>query len=225
MFGSTRYNDSSPPRPIKVAVAAEHALIAGAITTLLRSEQGIEVVADRTSGGPADRGPADMTVVTGGPSVLEEFCRPASADASHPVVAIAGPVPHHVVLGAIRQGCRGIVSDAAVDTELALAVRSVAGGGVFLSPLMAGPLLDWLAAQLPVDRTPLLHAKLLLTDREQEVLKQLGAGRTNAGIAAALVISEATVRTHVYRIQTKLGLQSRTEAVILGYQFRLGVAA
>lgn len=222
MFGSTRHNDSSPPRPIKVAVAAEHALIAGAITTLLQSEQGIEVVADRAGRGPIDHSPADMTVVTGGPSVLEELRRPVIP---HPVVAIAGSAPHHVVLGAIRQGCRAIVCDAAVDTELAPAVRAVAGGGVFLSPMMAGPLLDWLAAQLPVDRTPLLHAKVLLTDREQEVLKLLGAGRTNAGIADSLVISEATVRTHVYRIQTKLGLQSRTEAVILGYQFRLGVAA
>ncbi|ADB33163.1 transcriptional regulator, LuxR family [Kribbella flavida DSM 17836] len=225
MFGSPRHNDSSPPRPIKVAVAAEQVLIAGAITTLLRSEQGIEVVADLMCGDETGRSPADMTVVTGDPSVLGKLHHSAGADVSHPVVAIAGAVPHHVVLGAIRQGCRAIVSDVAVDIELAQAVRAVAGGGVFLSPMMAGPLLDWLAAQLPIDQAPLLDAKLLLTGREQEVLKLLGAGRTNAGIAGVLVISEATVRTHVYRIQTKLGLQSRTEAVILGYQFRLGAAA
>ncbi|GAB2605728.1 helix-turn-helix transcriptional regulator [Kribbella endophytica] len=225
MFGSTRHNDSSPPRPIKVAVAAEQVLIAGAITTLLRSEQGIEVVAGPAQAGANGHSPADMTVVIGGPSVLEGLHRAIGADVSHPLVAIAGAVPHHVVLGAIRQGCRAIVSDVAVDSELAPAVRAVAGGGVFLSPMMAGPLLDWLAAQLPVDPAPLLHAKVMLTEREQEVLKELGAGRTNAGIAGTLVISEATVRTHVYRIQTKLGLHSRTEAVLLGYQFRLGIAA
>ncbi|MFD6103705.1 response regulator transcription factor, partial [Nocardia salmonicida] len=91
------------------------------------------------------------------------------------------------------------------------------GGDAVVSPKVTKRLLDRLVAE---DPTSLRDPKILdvLTAREREVLEQIAIGRSNAEIAAALFLSEATVKTHVGRVLTKLGLRDRVQAVVLAYE-------
>ncbi|CAM3366672.1 response regulator transcription factor [Kibdelosporangium persicum] len=167
---------------------------------------------------------ADVAIVQSEPKVLK-YLRSASAGhavaATYPIVVVTGPLFEHAVLGAISGGIRGFVSDRAVDEELVPAVRCLAEGRAFLSPRITNGLLDWLAGQLPADPTRFSRANKVLTEREREVLIELGLGHSNAQIAERFVISQTTVRSHVYHILTKLGLPNRTQAVLFGYQYQL----
>src|SRR5687768_1061134 len=98
------------------------------------------------------------------------------------------------------------------------AVRAVAAGDAVLAPAVTRRLLDQVGRRLPaaVSRTPDELAQL--TDREQQVLRMLAAGLTNAEISEALVLSEATVKTHVSHLLGKLGLRDRVQAVIYAYE-------
>jgi DNA-binding NarL/FixJ family response regulator len=98
------------------------------------------------------------------------------------------------------------------------AVRAVAAGDAVLAPGVTRQLLDQVGRRLPstVSRAPAALAEL--TDREQEVLAMLAAGMSNAEISEALVLSEATVKTHVSRVLAKLGLRDRVQAVIYAYE-------
>jgi DNA-binding NarL/FixJ family response regulator len=101
------------------------------------------------------------------------------------------------------------------------AVRVVAAGEALLTPAVTRQLLDRVARRLPapVGQTPETLAEL--TDREREVLELLARGMSNAEIADALVVGEATVKTHVSNVLMKLGLRDRVQAVVLAYE--LGV--
>ncbi|MEZ5376122.1 MAG: response regulator transcription factor [Acidimicrobiales bacterium] len=126
------------------------------------------------------------------------------------------------VTQAISVGAAGfLLKDASADA-LVDAVRAVAQGDSVLSPAITRLVMEQArsagggASQNPV---PGLDE---LTDRERDVLEQLACGRSNAEIAAALFLSEATVKTHVGRVLTKLGVRDRVQAVILA--FRAGIA-
>jgi DNA-binding NarL/FixJ family response regulator len=97
-------------------------------------------------------------------------------------------------------------------------VRAVAAGDAVLAPAVTRQLLDQVGRRLPaaVSRTPDGLAEL--TDREQEVLRMLAIGLSNAEIATALVVSEPTVKTHVSNLLGKLGLRDRVQAVIYAYE-------
>ena len=97
------------------------------------------------------------------------------------------------------------------------AVRAVAAGDAVLSPAVTRRLLDQVGRRLPaaVSREPGLDA---LTEREREVLRLLAAGLSNPEIAEALVVSEATVKSHVSSLLGKLGLRDRVQAVIFAYE-------
>src|SRR5213076_1630143 len=98
---------------------------------------------------------------------------------------------------ALRAGASGFLLKDAPTQEVVAAVRSVAAGDAVLSPAVTRRLLDQVGRRLPaaVARGP--EAIAQLTDREQQVLRMLAAGLSNAEIAEALVLSEATVKTHV----------------------------
>jgi len=98
------------------------------------------------------------------------------------------------------------------------AVRAVAAGDAQLSPAVTKRLLDQVARRLPaaVDRDDALLEEL--TARELEVLRLLAVGMSNAEIGGALVVSEATVKTHVSSVLGKLGLRDRVQAVIYAYE-------
>lgn len=119
------------------------------------------------------------------------------------------------ILAAVQAGAQGYLlkGDAPRD-EVFRAVRTVYAGGALLQPLVAGKLLRQMQGQ----PTPTIPEAEELTEREQEVLAQLGQGFTNKEIATRLVISERTVKFHVSAILAKLGAGNRTEAVTLAAQ-------
>lgn len=125
------------------------------------------------------------------------------------------------VLDALRGGASGFLLKNASPEDLVAAVRVVASGDALLSPAVTRGIIERVAEQRP---RPDLSAHLArLTERESEVLSLLSAGRSNAEIAAELIVSEATVKTHVSRVLTKLHLRDRVQAVVFAYESGLVV--
>jgi DNA-binding NarL/FixJ family response regulator len=122
------------------------------------------------------------------------------------------------IIDALRAGASGFLLKDAPTTEVVDAVRAVAAGDAVLSPQVTRQLLDQVARRLPA---AVSQAPAALTEREHEVLRMLAAGLSNAEIAHALVVSEATVKSHVSNLLGKLGLRDRVQAVIYAYETRL----
>ncbi|MFI1460125.1 response regulator [Nocardia carnea] len=120
-------------------------------------------------------------------------------------------------LGALRAGASGFLLKDTPPEDLISAIRSVAAGDAVVSPKVTKRLLDRLIAEQPApSRDPSVLD--VLTAREREVLEEIAAGRSNAEIAGRLFLSEATVKTHVGRVLTKLDLRDRVQAVVLAYE-------
>ncbi|NKY57990.1 response regulator [Nocardia flavorosea] len=120
-------------------------------------------------------------------------------------------------LGALRAGASGFLLKDTPPEDLISAIRSVAAGDAVVSPKVTKRLLDRLIAEQPApSRDPSVLD--VLTVREREVLEEIAAGRSNAEIAGRLFLSEATVKTHVGRVLTKLDLRDRVQAVVLAYE-------
>ena len=122
------------------------------------------------------------------------------------------------IIDALRAGASGFMLKDAPTQDLVRAVRAVAAGDAVLSPAITRQLLDQVAGRLPaaVSHSPEVVASL--TEREREVLRMLAAGLSNAEIAEALVVSDATVKSHVSNLLGKLGLRDRVQAVIFAYE-------
>ena len=97
-------------------------------------------------------------------------------------------------------------------------MRAVAAGDAVLAPAVTRQLLDQVGRRLPAAMSRDAEGLDELTDREQQVLRMLAVGLSNAEIAEALVLSEATVKTHVSNLLGKLGLRDRVQAVIYAYE-------
>jgi DNA-binding NarL/FixJ family response regulator len=122
------------------------------------------------------------------------------------------------IVEALRAGASGfLLKDAPVD-ELVGAIRAVAAGEAQLSPAVTRRLLDQVAHRLPAPVSATVGGLDELTPREREVLQLMAGGLSNAELAAALFVSEATVKTHVSAVLGKLGLRSRIQAVIYAYE-------
>jgi DNA-binding NarL/FixJ family response regulator len=102
--------------------------------------------------------------------------------------------------------------------ELVRAVRVIADGDALLSPAVTRRLLDRVGRRLPASATVSPSVFAELTEREREVFELLARGLSNAEIADALTDGDATVKTHVTNVLTKLGLRDRVQAVVLAYE-------
>ena len=123
------------------------------------------------------------------------------------------------VAQALRAGASGFLLKDATPEQLIHAVRVVAGGEALLDPAVTRNLIQ---RALPALTNPQAPPRFdALSDRETQVLRLVAQGMTNAEIATMLVVSEATVKTHVSRLLTKLDLRDRVQAVVAAYQHGL----
>jgi len=125
------------------------------------------------------------------------------------------------IIAALRAGASGFLLKDAPTAKVVEAVRAVAAGDAVLSPAVTRQLLDQVGRRLPAAVSQEPEGLAQLTEREREVLRMLAAGLTNAEIAGVLVVSEATVKSHVSNLLGKLGLRDRVQAVIYAYETRL----
>jgi DNA-binding NarL/FixJ family response regulator len=121
------------------------------------------------------------------------------------------------VYTALRAGASGFLLKDTPSQHLVTAVRSVAAGDALIDPAITRRLIQqFVRASRP--RTTVPDQLATLTPREREVLRQIAQGHSNAEIARELTVEENTVKTHVGRILTKLGLRDRVQAVVLAYE-------
>ena len=121
------------------------------------------------------------------------------------------------VYASLQAGASGFLLKDVPARELAEAIRVVAAGQSLLAPRVTRGIIERFVAQHPADKALQKRAELL-SERELEVLRFMGKGLTNAEIGGRLFVSEATVKTHVSHILTKLGARDRAQAVAFGYE-------
>lgn len=123
------------------------------------------------------------------------------------------------VLGALRAGASGFLVKDTPPADIIEAVRVVASGDAIISPSVTRTLLTHVTdAATSERRRTAAHRLAALTDRERDVASTIGEGASNAEIAAALFMSEATVKAHVSRLLTKLDVANRVQVAILGHE-------
>jgi DNA-binding NarL/FixJ family response regulator len=204
---------------IRVLVAHPNGLARAALRALLEREPDVVVVGDAARSEDAialaEELAPDVVVIHGRlPRVGAQRLAPAG------VVLLGGCDEDDELFGALRAGARGLLAEDAEPAELLHAVRSLSRGHAVLSPSVARRLVDELAAQ--PDRHRPVPARLEeLTAREREVMGLVALGLSNGEIAARLVVSPATAKTHVSRAMLKLGARDRAQLVTLAYQARL----
>lgn len=209
------------PASLRVAVVDDQSLVRTGLRLILESEPGIEVVGEAGDGREAIEmvrrlRPAVVLMDIQMP-VLDglEATRVMTADGVR-VVILTTFERDDYILEAIRAGASGFLLKNAPPEELVAAVRVVAEGDALLSPSVTRRVLERMAGSTP---EPALAARLdELTERELEVLRHMAVGRSNAEIAAELIVGEATVKTHVSRVLMKLALRDRVQAVVFAYE-------
>jgi DNA-binding NarL/FixJ family response regulator len=211
---------------IRVLVADDQRLVRDGLRTMLSLLDGIEVV-----GVAADGDEAVAAVAADDPDVVLMDLRMPRCDgvtatrrirAEYPrtqVVVLTTFAEDAEVLAALRAGARGYLTKDAAADEVARAIARVAGGHADLAPDVQRRLLDMLPSTSPGLDRPAPHD---LTERELEVLRLIATGLSNTEIAAELVVSEATVKTHVNHLFAKTGVRDRAQAV--AYAYRHGLA-
>ena len=124
------------------------------------------------------------------------------------------------VLAGLKAGASGFLLKDAPTTDLLAAIRTIARGDAIIAPHITRRLLDQFAAKLPDPKTATSVTTPFdeLTDRERTVFAALARGRSNREIAGDLLLSEGTVKIHVGKILSKLGLRDRIQAVVLAYE-------
>jgi DNA-binding NarL/FixJ family response regulator len=209
---------------IRVLICDDQALVRGGFRAILDARAEFEVVGEAENGAEAvaltERRQPDVILMDIRMPILD------GVEATRRLVARGSPARililttfdlDEYVHAAIRAGASGFLLKDVRPAELLEAIRVVAGGDALLAPSVTRRLLARFATTLPVgDHSS--EALADLTMRETEVLRLLASGLSNAEIAAELVVSEATVKTHVSSVLRKLGLRDRVQAVILAYE-------
>jgi DNA-binding NarL/FixJ family response regulator len=209
----------------RVLIADDQALVRAGFRKLLESEPGIEVVGEAADGHDAvEKGRwlrPDLILMDIRMPLLDgiEATRRLTAnggDAMRVLVLTTFGLDDYVY-EALRAGASGFMLKDAPPEELLAAVEILARGDALIAPAVTRSVIEEFVRRSPslARATPELNE---LTTREHEVLELLARGLSNAEIAARLVISEGTVKTHVAHVLSKLGLRDRVQAVILAYE-------
>jgi DNA-binding NarL/FixJ family response regulator len=214
------------PDPIRVLVVDDQELVRSGFCVILDAAEGITVV-----GEAADGAQAVTAAVASAPDVVLMDVRMPEMDGLQAtrLITSAGPGagPKVVMLTtfdlddyvyeALRAGACGFLLKDAPRHDLIAAVRAAAAGNALLAPTVTRRLIEAFARRPPaVAPSPSRLASL--TARERDILLQVARGRSNAEIAVALFVSEATVKTHIGHVLAKLGLRDRVQAVIMAYE-------
>ena len=213
---------------VRVLIADDQQLVRTGFRMILDAEPDIDVVGEATNGHEA----VAMTRQLQPDVVLMDIRMPEldGIEATRRVVQRDGDTSTRVLMlttfdldeyvyDALRAGASGFLLKDAPANQLAAGVRMVAAGDALLAPAITRRLIEEFTATPPAASAP--PGLDELTPRELEVFRLVAQGKSNAEIAAELIIGETTVKTHVTRIMMKLGVRDRVQAVVLAYE--LGV--
>jgi DNA-binding NarL/FixJ family response regulator len=209
---------------LRVLIADDQPLMRAGFRTVLEAAGDIEVVGEAEDGRQAVESARALR-----PDVVLMDIRMPELDGieatrqlpTHKVLILTTFGLDEYIVEALRAGASGFILKDVPAAELVRAVRVVAAGDALLSPEVTRRLLDRVGRRLPAPVPAQRDALSELTEREREVLELLARGLSNAEIAGALVVGEATVKTHVSRVLAKLGLRDRVQAVVLAYEVGL----
>jgi len=209
---------------IRLVLADDQTLVRGAFRMMLDSEPDIEVVGEAADGREA----VEQARLRKPDVVLMDVRMPGLDGIEATRTLLAGKNPPRVLMlttfdldeyvyDAMRAGASGFMLKNAPPEQLAAAIRTVAAGEALLAPSITRRLIEAFV-QRPRGTEGKPDRLAELTARELEVLRQVARGLSNAEIAGEMYLSEATVKTHVNRILTKLELRDRTQAAVLAYE-------
>jgi DNA-binding NarL/FixJ family response regulator len=206
---------------IRVVLADDQPLVRAGLRMILSSEPDIEVVGEAANGFEA----IDLCASSQPDVVLMDVRMPeldgisatrqiAGLDDPPRVLVLTTFDLDEVVYDALRAGASGFLLKDAPEERLTTAIRVVAEGGSLFAPSVTTRLIAEFARRAPRSEADLSS----LTERENEVLRLVARGLSNAEIGTALFVSENTVKTHVARVLMKLGVRDRVQAVVLAYE-------
>ena len=215
---------------IGILVADDHEVVRAGFAALLATQPDFTVLGTASDGGEAVRACRELRpdVVlmdvrmpgTDGIEATRQLTVDASGTVPAPKVLILTTFDlDEYVFDALRAGASGFLLKDATAERLFEAVRVVAAGEALLAPAITRRLISEFAkTRRPATGGPVTGGLAALTPRETEVLRLVAAGLSNTEIAGRLVVTEETVKTHVSRMLSKLGLRDRTQAVVAAYE-------
>lgn len=210
---------------IRVLLVDDQALVRAGFRALLDATDGLEVVGEAADGTQAvtlcralrpDVVLMDIRMpVEDGLSATRRIAADPDLTATRIIVLTTFSLDEYV-FAALRAGAGGFLLKDCEPAELLRGVRVVAAGDALLSPSVTRRLVEEYAARARTPTAP--RALEALTDREREIVALAGTGLSNDEIAARLVVSPATAKTHVSRAMIKLGVRDRAQLVVLAYE-------
>jgi DNA-binding NarL/FixJ family response regulator len=207
------------PGSIRILVADDHPIVREGLVAILGTQPDFRVVGEAGNGldlvrlaGELRPDVVMLDLEMPGIDGVEALRRMLASDPALRAIVFTVFDTDERIVAAVRAGAQGYLLKGAPREEVFNAIRVVSQGGSLLQPVIASKLLKHVSSGGPAED---LDA---LTDREVEVMRLLGQGKTNKEIAAALDISERTVKFHLSSIYSKLGAGNRTEAVALAAQ-------
>ena len=214
--------------PIRVVVVDDHDLVRAGVAMVLSQRDDLEVVGEAGDGEQAvaqvARHRPDLVLMDVRMPRVDGIEATRRILATHPavrVIILTTFDAEELVHGALRAGASGFLLKDTRPGDLVEAVRVVHRGDALLAPSVTRRLLDRFAAAPGPGDEVAVQRLAVLTEREREVLSLMARGASNLEVAAALFVSEATVKTHVGAILRKLAARDRVQAVIAAYDGRL----
>jgi DNA-binding NarL/FixJ family response regulator len=212
---------------IRCLIADDQAMVREGFAAVLAAQPGLVVAGQAADGAAAVRQARHLNPdvilmdvrmpVMDGLQATREILGSAAGEPRPRVLMLTTFDLDDYVYAALRAGASGFLLKDATAAELVHAVRVVAAGDALLAPSVTRRLIEAFARR-PATAAPAPSRLASLTPRERDILRLVARGHSNTEIARELVVSEATVKTHIGHLLAKLGLRDRVQAVILAYE-------